>query len=585
MKVMTPDIVLSFVLWLRKTRQSLARRLLFRMKDLQQISIWDTGESGGFFHHYDNQHERSTYTACEYPASRHNSTQYFSESGLPLHRPQAYNFTNNSKQYPLLGTAQIITCPRCGGSGQVTCSGCGGSGRVAGTNSEGRSTSVTCSSCGGSGNQRCSRCSGEGRLLTYTSKDYIWKHTVDNEPILSSVTNRRSVRGLITKTHKKGGSYKIEEFRREEIIEATGVYNGRIEALVEYARNEAVKKEQQIADRFGTVLFQRRERFYIPLGFINLFVAKRYGQYFVAGNLASRLSHSPPVTWSRLKLLGWFAVGISISMLVAIFRGYLVLAQRDLRLLTIGLGLVLFFALLRFFRDFFVQYPKTWLIFDDDGLGGWLFVHLMVQAISLTRKGKLLDPCYTDLFHLPEPNTRKSRNSFFCTIETLKMDNPDEQSGSRQKAQQRQTTELFLVSQRALAMFTSEIQEVAQNIQTFIWVMSQSPVVETDNCIANLLKAQSPETRKNLRLILITNQTNLGLSVNEFPQTQAYLSGEQITLHSLPLSEAFQCLQQGKLSPETEKTLNFLVEMVQPSTVLQPNSPPTDQLSHQEEQS
>lgn len=560
----TPDIVLSFVLWVRRTRSSFWRRLLFRMKDLKYFSVWDISESGGFFHHYDNQHENCRYTEHEYPASRHYSIEYFPEIQLPLHRPQAYDFTNKSVQYPLLGTAKIITCPKCSGSGRVTCWGCGGSGSVMQTDHEGKSKNVTCGSCGGSGTQRCGRCSGEGKLLTYTSKDYIWKHTVDNQSILSDVTNRHSVRSLITKTHKKGGSYKISEFSDDQIIQATGVYNERIKALVEHAKNVATKKEQEIKNRFGVLLFQQHDRFYIPLGFINLFIAKQFGQYFVAGNLQHRRFNSPPFRWSLLKFLGWVAVGIEISLFAAVFHGSLVLTPQVTQLLAIGLGIVLIVGLLRFIRDFFLKWPNTWLIADNDGLGGWLFIHLIVQSISLNRKGKLLDPCYTDLFHLPEPNTRKSRNSFFCTIETG-------------KDQERQTTELFLASQRALNLFGSDIQQLAQNIQTFIWVIMRQPTVaEIDNTIATLLKAQTDEKRKKSRLILIADLANCVLSRNDFPQISAYLSANSISLYSLPLLEAFEDLQQGKLSAKTENTLNILQKMLEPSTVLPANSEPTN---------
>lgn len=559
----TPDIVLSFALWLRRTRNSLPRRLLFRMKDLGQISLWDIGESGGFFHRYENQHEKYTYTNPEFPASRDSRTQYYSEGGLPQHRPQAYNFTNSSFQYPLLGTARIFTCPRCHGTGKVTCSSCGGSGSHTRIDSKGNSYRSTCLSCFGSGKQTCSRCSGEGQLLTYTSKDYIWKRTVDREPILSSILDRSSVRGLIINTHNKGGSYPIEEFSREEILQATGVYNERIESLIQHAREQSAKKEREINERFGIVLFQRRERFYVPLGFINLFVLRKFGQYFIAGNLTKRLSRSSPIPLSFIKLLGWLSIGVGLSALAATFPGYLVLNSAVIQLLIIGLIGVSFVVSLRFGIDFFVKWPSAWLIADDDGLGGWLATHLFVQSISLTRKGKLLDPCYTELFYPPEANTRKSRNSFFCTLEIGQEKPP-------------KLIEICLLSQRALTLFREEIQELAQNIDTLIWVIRQTNVAESDRAIAGILQQRySRKNPPNLQLILLVDRENLELSSEDFPETTALVPTSQIRFYSIPLSLTFGDLQQGRISAETQKNLDLLGEILQPRPAL-PSPPPSN---------
>lgn len=567
----TPDVVLSFVLLLYKTRRSIFRLLFSRINDLKKISVWDIGESGGFFHQYDNQHEKCFYTARERPASYQNQIQYFPEKQLPLDRPQGYNFINKTIEYPLLKTDQIIICPKCSGSGQVFCLICMGTGThtVTKTNSKGESysTIVTCWRCGGSGKVTCRRCEGEGELLTYKSKDYVWKYTVDKEPILFSVTNRYSVRSLIVKTHMKGGSYPIKNFAREDILQSTGVYNESIEALAQHARNEAVKKEKEIKERFGIILFQKCERFYVPLGFMNLFVARRFGQYFVAGNIAHRSSNLLHFPWSFFKFLGWLAIGTAVSVFIAKLNGSFVIDQQTFHSLKISLGIAIVLGLFQLIKDLFLQWPNSWIILDDDGFGGWLFVHLMVQAISLTRKGRLLDPCYTDLFHLPEPNTQKSRNSFFCSIKI----------GQDKRCQ---IIELFLVSQRALTLFGNDIQEITKDTETIVWVTSESTKDKTDNSISTLLKNQLPEKLQKLRLILIAR--DFILSVSEFPQVQAYLSPEQIFRYSLPLSQVFEELQQGKLSPEMEETLNVLVDILQPSIISQEiTSVSTGQLIHQ----
>ncbi len=536
----TPDIGLSFALWLNQVRNSFFKELILNKSNLRHVSIWDIGESGGFFHHYDSQHEKYSYTDHEYPASRNRRIEYFPEGDLPLHRPEANNFINSSQQYPLLGTSQIKTCFICRGSGRIPCRSCGGRGRSTSINSKGKFKRDTCLRCRGTGNVRCERCSGEGKLLTYTSKDYIWKHTTDREPIILPIIDRPNVRSLITTTHSKGGSYPVDEFTQEEIIKKIGVYNERIGALVRHANDQAIRKEEEIKQRFGTLLFQEHSCFYIPLGFVNLFVNHKFRQFFVAGNLTYRRTLSPPVGWNLFKLLGWFAIGVALSLYSS------VLMKRELAIIAILISL----GVLQFILDFLLQWPRTWLIFDDDGLGGWLFVHLLVQSISLSRKGKLLDPCYTELFHLPQIDTYKSRNSFFCTIETG-------------KGKQRQNTELFLVSQRALSLFNQDLQKITQRIQTLVWVIQQLDAAQTDGLIADFLKVQSPEIRKRIHLILVTDKPVFISSVTELSQTHQYLNPQQISLYSLSLLQAFQELQDGQQGPETETTLKMLLEVVE----------------------
>lgn len=550
----TPDIGLSFALWLIKTRQSFFKQLILCKESLRHISIWDIGESGGFFHHYDNQHENYFYKEHEYKASRHDYTSYFPERNLPLdkHRPSPYKFSNGSQQYPLEGTAHINICPNCIGSGSVECGKCGGIGIVTRTDSEGDSERVICPSCGGRGQKECSRCSGEGKLLTYQSKDYTWKYTTDDEPIVLPIIDRHSVKNLISKTHQKSGSYPVNEFSKDEIIEKSGVYNERIEALIEYACERGIKKEEEIDRRFGTLLFQQRNRFYIPLGFVNLFVNQKFGQFFVAGNINYRKSNSPPARWSLLKLCGWFALGLVISLWTGLAHGFIVMIPILVhRIIIIISGIAISLGVLRFILDFFVQSSDTWMISDDDGYGGWLFVHLLVQAVSLNRKGKLLDPCYTDLFNPPTPNTRESRNSFFCAVEIG-------------KDKEKQITELFLVSQRALSSFINEIKVISKEIQTWVWIIRQPNfITEADKQIADLLKSLPPKRLNKIRLMIIVNtvDNNVSLSSREqFPEVTKYLSPQQVKLHCFSLTPAFEDLQNGKLSPNTVSALDKLMQ-------------------------
>lgn len=547
----TPDIGLSFAIWLDKTRNSVTKQLLLCKKSLEHISIWDIGESGGFFHHYDNQHEQFAYTSHQHPASVHHLTYYYDEKTLPLHRPDSYNYTNLKKEYPLEGTATISTCYRCHGSGKIDCGNCGGTGKVSVQDSKGKSKRVNCSSCGGSGDKTCPTCDGEGKLLTYQSKDYEWRHTTDDEPIVAPIINRSSVRRLISKTHTNQGSYPVEAFSKEEVVKNAGVYNERIDALIDHARGCTVEKEKEINQRFGSVLFQQCQRFYIPLGFMNLFVRHKFGQFFIAGNLNHRSANSPPVQWSALKFMAWLSLGLILSILIGVAHGSVVIPPA-LMPFVIGIPLAFMVAgVIRFALDFRLRWPQRWFVGDDDGIGGWLFVHLLVQAISLHRQGYLLDPCYTNLFHLPEPDTSKSRNSFFCTIQTGET-----------------KTELFLASQRAIDLFMEETKTLTNDIQTFIWVINESPPTEVDQIIASLLTKEATTINPQSRLMII-NCGNQDISSSSFPETQQFISPQQISCLRLPLFAAFDDLQHGHLTPKTEETLSQLRQLLnQPKTDL-----------------
>jgi hypothetical protein len=173
-------------------------------------------------------------------------------------------------------------------------------------------------------------------------------------------------------------------------------------------------------------------------------------------------------------------------------------------------------------------------------------MHLLVQAISIDRQGYLMDPCYTNLFHLPEENTSKSRNSFFCTIKTGE-----------------QKTELFLVSQRALTLFSSELKTIISGIHTLVFVVGAFTPAQADQAISDLIARQDSKFVPIGRLLVISHGTH-SLTPQQLPQTQKWIAPQHIFCQSLPLLSAFEDLQHGQISPPTESLLKALTETIAP---------------------
>ncbi len=538
----TPDITLSFACWLQKARRSRAYKLWFRTRDLYRVKIWDFGEGGAFYQRYDTQNESFEYRNREDPASHDRRISYFSERELPLEVDRPVNrFVTYSRVYPLGNTRSLATCGNCHGGGRTTCSRCGGSGRVGSGDERSR-----CYSCGGDGRETCSRCSGEGRLITYQSKDYHWRHFVDQEPILSPATNRLSVRGLITKVKERGGGVEVEGFSLAEVRAKIGVVNDRIRNLVNIAHQKRAEAEHKIQSRPGVVLFQELERHYVPMGFINLSLGPKYGQFFLAGTRAFAKVGTPPLAWSAWKILCWTACTAMLTLLILAF-GELTQAPKHLLFYAGGAcaALSLVTGLVGFLRDRVKEPPRNWLVFDDDGYGGWLFTYLYAQHQSQSGFSSVNDPCYVQLLEKPHPDTAKHRNSFMCTLVEKVSRNP----------RRTPIINLGFLSQQT---FHGQITSLLRDTFRLTWVADYGQVHQIDARMAAILALVPEDQLSLLEVSVIFRRAGDDPIYPDFPMATRMVSDKQIRCLFLPIDAIYEESRTGGLSEENKKQFEEL---------------------------
>ena len=548
--VPTPDVGLFFADWLQRERRSLGRILCYRVSDFDRVKVWDFDEAGAFFHHYDTQYEAVARDSCECPLSHGTSKRFHHESRLPLHRPAQGDFSSYSHEYPLEGTQRVATCSNCSGRRTVTCHGCGGRGYREGTDSQGRPERTRCATCRGSGSVQCTRCQGEGQLLHYESKVFIWKHLTDREPILNESTERASMRSMIARLVARGGAYRVADFSESEVLASTGVMNSRIGTLIHRARAARLRLEQELEQRtshHGAILFQEAQRHYVPIGFVNAEIASKYGQFFIAGNPSHHSTGSPPVRMSWVKVAGWLGL---LTVLLALFFPRTMSGHEWLAALGGGLGLA---GLLAVGRDWLRIHPDSWLIEDDDGLGGWLMVHLLAQGAGLLGLGTVRDPCYVDLFSPPVRSGRKGRNSFFCTL-------------TRHARGRGRVSEVLLLSRRARQLFPDKVARLEEHCYQYTWVVSDRDPAEQDRIMSALVDTIAPRRRPYLKLSVIAAGGRAALGPADFPETMSKLDPEQLVCLNAALGDLHRQIQNGVPDTRKDQQLRQLITLIPMTT-------------------
>lgn len=554
--VNTSDVTLTFACWLDDVRNRFWIHLIHDAGALKNIRLWDWGEDGGFYHWYKTQHEASKLSPHEFPASRDHSTYYYDEATLPRHRPSNPNFVKSSHTYPLEHTRQIVTCPKCSGSGEVTCGSCGGSGRCSTCHGDGRTGSGSdskscsscggggrCSTCGGRGRVRCGRCDGEGRLLRYTSRDYRWWHDEDDKPILSKVVDRRRVKRMIKTARKKGGGVVVAEFSEDEVLRASGVLNDRIRELILLANTRRRELEAVIAGRSDLIVFQHNERQYIPFSYINLSAGKKYGQFFAAGTGRHCESRRPRLPLDLWKCAFWLSLLASVVLTAAASPGAWALAA--LWVLTAGL---LGFNLYRLSREFKEPAPERWLIFDDDEHGAWPFAFVLAQAVSRARVGRVSDPWFTALLEPPSADSIKERNSFMYTIRHNHTD------ASRQ-------AEILLVGRRAQDSYAPNVHAAVRSATRLIWVAGGRTAEELDGAVAEVAELLPEEARARVEVVVVRDERARQFTAEQLSRTRETLGPARLRVLDIPVQEMCNKTLSGGVSESAETGFRELVEL------------------------
>ncbi len=556
----SPDITLAFATWLLKARKGLRYTLFNRKSNLLDIRIQHFGEGGAFHHHYDTQTEDYSYRSHEAPVSRIHSISWVREETCPHHRPADGQFEDRTHSYDLDHSKEVKTCYNCNGQGTVRCGSCSGSGNCStcggrGSVSEyrdGEHKSVSCSSCsggrcsscGGSGRVTCSTCNGEGQLVHWTSKDYVWKHHVDPETILLENVDRGNVKRLVKKTLNKGGAISMDNFTVEEVNQRTGLVNERITDTVHLAQRERDRLESEIERRPGSILFQEVRRHFIFLGYLNVNMGKKFGQFFVAGNKKYTSVSPPPVAWSALKIGTW---ATSLGVGLAWFADYMewVFLEEFLPLISLvpipvglaALGLLIWEACRK-------SKPR-WLVFDDQGLSGWYFTYLYGQFLARKDIAYIKDPGLVTLMEQPQREVANKRNSFMCTFVEKKVAKPRQ-------------WELLNVSHHAQETFADQVDPLLPGTARLTWIIAEAGRDRIDHKISSTLTKMPESERGHLDIWVIIDGT--GQPVLNLSQTEA-LIGNKVRVCVLPMERMYEASRSGALSDDIAQYFDHLGEL------------------------
>jgi xanthosine utilization system XapX-like protein len=552
----TPDVTLAFVDWLQKARHGSWLHLIYNVGALQNIRLWDFGEDGGFYHWYRTQHESFGHKEHEYPASKDNSTTYYDENDLPLHRPTRPHFTKDKRSYPLRHTRHIFDCPNCSGSGEIECTNCNGKQRCPSCKGNrytgsGKDTkpcssckgSGKCSKCNGSGKIRCEKCKGEGQLLRYTSKDYKWWEKVDEKQTLSPAVDRSPVRGLIKKARQDRGSIKVSEFSEDEVMRATGIINARIRELIQLANAERQALERSIESQSSLVVFQNNRREYIPLSYINMFADNKYGQFFAAGTKQPYKVHHPPMPLSAWKITGWLSLISVIALLVSVPVNVWPLMAL-LGLLGGAIGVNSWKA----FQELKQPIPKQWFIFDDNQHGAWQFAHVLAQAISRAHVAYVADPWFTALLEPPKPDSAKSRHSFMYTVRH------HHQSNSLQQI------EIIVVGNRAQKQYFHDVKHLMQSATRLTWIAGGRTTEELDRIIEETIDCLSEERRKAVEISVICDERTALIAPEQFSRVQDKVDQAKFSVLVIPMQQMCDEALSGFVSEKADQNFQHLIE-------------------------